>query len=220
VRESVRGARSACPSGAAITAAISGTMMNTQASTAEDDDGLPDLAFAALELLGKAKCRIVSVDHVERGGECGQHDGEPDADQFPVAQRRRVAAMADTCATLAVDQDLHLTEAVVGVQEVALQRLFGGLRDREALRQFVDEQLGALERSDRSRDGRLIQTLEVLTACGGNKAEAAARLHIRRQSLYDRLDQITKLTGANLDDPRHQLPITVAFTVRTMLRGG
>ena len=44
-----------------------------------------------------------------------------------------------------------------------------------------------------AKSGQLSHTLEVLTACGGNKAEAAKRLHMRRQSLYYRLDQIANL---------------------------
>jgi PucR family transcriptional regulator, purine catabolism regulatory protein len=126
-------------------------------------------------------------------------------------------AMADAHTTLALGQELHVAEPVIGVQELALQRLLGETADREALRHFVDEQIGVLDESDRTRGGQLIHTLEVLTACAGSKVEAARRLHIRRQSLYYRLEQIERLTGAKLDDPQQLLPITVALTVRQML---
>jgi PucR family transcriptional regulator, purine catabolism regulatory protein len=126
-------------------------------------------------------------------------------------------AMADAHSTLALGQELHVSEPVIGVQELALQRLLGETADREALRHFVDEQIGVLDESDRTRGGQLIHTLEVLTACAGSKVEAARRLHIRRQSLYYRLEQIERLTGANLDDPQQLLPVTVALTVRQML---
>lgn len=126
-------------------------------------------------------------------------------------------AMADTYATLSLGQDLHLTEAVIGVQELALQRLLSEITDRDALRNFVSEQIGVIEDWDRARDGQLVHTLEVLTASAGSKMDAARRLHIRRQSLYYRLEQIERLTGANLDDPKQLLPVTVALTVRRML---
>ena len=126
-------------------------------------------------------------------------------------------AMADAHATLHLGQELHLTEPVIGVQELALQRLLGEISDGEALRNFVSEQIGVLEESDRARGGDLIHTLEVLTACAGSKMDAAKQLHIRRQSLYYRLAQIERLTGANLDDPAQLLPVTVALTVRRML---
>ena len=126
-------------------------------------------------------------------------------------------AMADACATLALGRELHLTDAVIGVQELALQQLLGEITDREVLRQFVTEQIGVLDDSDRARDGQLIHTLEVLMACSGSKMDAAKRLHIRRQSLYYRLEQIERLTGTSLDDPQQLLPVAVALEVRRML---
>lgn len=129
-------------------------------------------------------------------------------------------AMADAFGTLALGQDLHLSDSVIGVQELAVQRMLVGFGDREALRQFVDEQLGVLDTLDKTRGGHLIHTLEVLTACGGNKVETAQRLHIRRQSLYYRLEQIERLTGVELNDPRQLLPVTIALTIRGMLTAG
>ncbi len=109
---------------------------------------------------------------------------------------------------------------VIEVQQLALQRLLDGYSDRETLRQFVNEQIGMLDDSDKRRSGQLLQTLEVLVACAGNKLEAARRLHIRRQSLYYRLEQIQRLTGCNLDDAQQLLPMAVALTARTMLTTG
>lgn len=129
-------------------------------------------------------------------------------------------AMTDAHATLDLARDLHMADPVVEVQQLALQRLLDGFSDREALRQFVDEQIGVLDDSDKRRSGQLLHTLEVLVECGGNKVEAARRLHIRRQSLYYRLDQIERLTGCSLDDAQQLLPMSVALTVRAMLTGG
>jgi hypothetical protein len=57
-------------------------------------------------------------------------------------------------------------------------------------------------------------------ACGGNKAEAAKRLHMRRQSLYYRLDQIANLLDVDLDDPKQLVTLAVAVTARRMLSAG
>ncbi|GAB7069797.1 PucR family transcriptional regulator ligand-binding domain-containing protein [Mycobacterium hodleri] len=129
-------------------------------------------------------------------------------------------AMADAHATLELARELHISDPVIEVQQLALQRLLDGYSDRETLRQFVNEQIGMLDDSDKRRSGQLLQTLEVLVACAGNKLEAARRLHIRRQSLYYRLEQIQRLTGCNLDDAQQLLPMAVALTARTMLTTG
>jgi DNA-binding NtrC family response regulator len=57
------------------------------------------------------------------------------------------------------------------------------------------------QRRVRPREANFRIRFEVLAACGGSKAEAAKRLHVRRQSLYYRLDQISKLLDVDLDDP-------------------
>ena len=52
------------------------------------------------------------------------------------------------------------------------------------------------------------------------KAEAAKRLHMRRQSLYYRLDQIAKLLDVDLDDPKQLVTLAVAVTAQRMLSAG
>ena len=57
---------------------------------------------------------------------------------------------------------------------------------------------------------------EVLIDCGGSKSEAAQLLHIRRQSLYYRLDQIARLLEVNLDEPGRLTTLAVAIAARRM----
>jgi PucR family transcriptional regulator, purine catabolism regulatory protein len=128
--------------------------------------------------------------------------------------------MAVTRGTLALGQDIHVKEPVVGVQTLALERLLAAHGDRDAIRQFVDDQIGILERADSAKGRQLSLTLEVLVACGGSKAEAAKRLHVRRQSLYYRLDQITKMLDVNLDDPKQLMTLSVAVAARRVLYAG
>jgi hypothetical protein len=101
-------------------------------------------------------------------------------------------AMTEARETLRLGQDLGVAGPALGVRTLALERLLAGHGDVDALRAFVDDQIGALERSDAAKGGQLMRTLEVLIECGGAKAEAAKLLHIRRQSLYYRLDQIAR----------------------------
>jgi purine catabolism regulator len=102
------------------------------------------------------------------------------------------------------------------VRTLALERLLAGHGDGGALRAFVDDQIGALERSDAAKGGQLMRTLEVLIECGGAKAEAAKLLHIRRQSLYYRLEQIARLLDVNLDQPGQLTTLAVAVAARRM----
>jgi PucR family transcriptional regulator, purine catabolism regulatory protein len=129
-------------------------------------------------------------------------------------------AMSETRATLSLGQDLHLKETVVSVQTLALERLLAAHGNPEATRQFVDDQIGALDKADSARSSQLSQTLDVLAACGGSKAETAKRLHVRRQSLYYRLDQISKLLDVDLDDPKQLITLAVALTARRMVYAG
>ncbi|WP_197518766.1 PucR family transcriptional regulator [Mycobacterium sp. ACS1612] len=126
-------------------------------------------------------------------------------------------AMSEARETLALGQDLHVKHPVVSVQTLALERMLSAHGNLAATRRFVDDQIGILERTDSAKSGQLAHTLEVLAACGGNKAEAAKRLHMRRQSLYYRLDQIAKLLDVDLDDPKQLITLAVAVTARRIL---
>ncbi len=129
-------------------------------------------------------------------------------------------AMSDTRATLSLGQDLHMNDAVIGVQALALERLLAAHGNAEATRQFVADQIGALARVDSAKNSRLSQTLEVLAACGGSKAEAAKRLHVRRQSLYYRLDQIARVLEVDIDDPKQLTTLAVAITAGRLISAG
>ncbi|MGZ4674040.1 MAG: PucR family transcriptional regulator, partial [Ilumatobacteraceae bacterium] len=129
-------------------------------------------------------------------------------------------AMSETLATLTLGQDLHMNEAVVSVQALALERLLAAHGNPDATRQFVEDQIGALARADSGKNSQLSHTLEVLAACGGSKAEAAKRLHVRRQSLYYRLDQISRLLDVDMDDPKQLVTLAVAISARRLVNAG
>jgi purine catabolism regulator len=127
-------------------------------------------------------------------------------------------AMADTRSTLSLGQGMHLKEPVAGVQTLALERLLAAQSDRDGIRQFVDDQLGVLLAADSAKGSQLLVTLETLIACGGSKAQAAKNLHIRRQSLYYRLEQISRMTAFDLEDPHELTTLAVAAAARRVAR--
>jgi len=125
-------------------------------------------------------------------------------------------AMREARETLRLGQELGAQGPVLGVQVLALERLLGRHGDLDAIREFVDDQIGALVRNDQARGGQLVHTLETLIGCGGSKAEAAKSLHIRRQSLYYRLEQINRLLAVDLDEPGRFTALAVAIAARRM----
>ncbi|GAA3743375.1 purine catabolism regulator [Spinactinospora alkalitolerans] len=114
---------------------------------------------------------------------------------------------------------LDLTDAV-GVTDsgtCALERLVHRLDADEFLRDFVDEQLGGLFDQDPEVSRRLLHTLEVFFDCSANKTETARRLHLHRQTLYQRLDRLTHSLGRDVTDPAALPGLQVAVR---LLRAG
>ncbi|MBN3512349.1 PucR family transcriptional regulator ligand-binding domain-containing protein [Mycolicibacterium septicum] len=125
-------------------------------------------------------------------------------------------AMVEARETLRLGQGLGEAGPVIGAQALVLERLLAHHGDADAMCQFVDDQIGALERSDEAKGSELVRTLQVLIACAGSKAEAAKRLHIRRQSLYYRLDQVARLLETDLDEPGQLTTLAVAIAARRL----
>lgn len=125
-------------------------------------------------------------------------------------------AMVEARETLRLGQGLGEAGPVIGAQALVLERLLAHHGDADAMRQFVDDQIGALERSDEAKGSELVRTLQVLIACAGSKAEAAKRLHVRRQSLYYRLDQVARLLETDLDEPGQLTTLAVAIAARRL----
>jgi PucR family transcriptional regulator, purine catabolism regulatory protein len=67
--------------------------------------------------------------------------------------------MSETRATLNLGQDLHVNEAVISVQTLALERLISAHADSDATRWFVDDQIGALSKAGSAKGGQLSHTL-------------------------------------------------------------
>jgi purine catabolism regulator len=172
----------------------------------QTDDASPNLAHVV---------RLAALDALPRQARLCAAVGRAVRDPSDLPR-----AMSEARATLSLGQDLHVKQPVVSVQALALERMLAAHANLDATRQFVDDQIGILERTDSTKSGQLSHTLDVLVACGGNKAEAAKRLHMRRQSLYYRLDQISNLLDVDLDDPKQLVTLAVAVTARRMLSAG
>ena len=86
-------------------------------------------------------------------------------------------------------------EAVVDSVALGVPRFLRSLGRPQLVADFVEEQLGDLLEIDRRRGGQLFETLVMYLRHSGHKTDAAAALHLQRQSLYQRLDRIMVALG-------------------------
>ncbi|MFC7723041.1 PucR family transcriptional regulator [Nonomuraea recticatena] len=107
----------------------------------------------------------------------------------------------------------HVAEAAKLGVERALLRAYGV----DGLARYVHEKLGPLIDSDDQHGTRLIDTLDVVLTSAEGKTEAARRLHLRRQTLYQRLQRIAQLLDADLAEPCTRADLLVALRARHLL---
>ncbi|HEY5989726.1 MAG TPA: helix-turn-helix domain-containing protein, partial [Streptosporangiaceae bacterium] len=91
-----------------------------------------------------------------------------------------------------------------------LRLLQGDMR----LATFIDRELGALIAYDQAHGTDLIALLATYLAEGGNKAAAAARTHLARPTLYERLRHIERILGVSLDSAESRTSLHVALLAR------
>ena len=124
----------------------------------------------------------------------------------------RSLAEARTC--LALQQAGVAEEVILDADELAIERLFNSFGDIDALRYFVDEQIGDLVAADGRHGSSLVATLDTYLTEGCSKTRAARALHIQRQSLYQRLERIRSLLGGDPGDPARILTLHLATRLR------
>jgi PucR family transcriptional regulator, purine catabolism regulatory protein len=80
---------------------------------------------------------------------------------------------------------------------------------------FVDRELGPLLAHDAEHGTELAALLAVFLAEGGNKAATAARTHLARPTLYERLHHIERILKVSLDSAESRTSLHVAALART-----
>jgi purine catabolism regulator len=94
--------------------------------------------------------------------------------------------------------------------DLRLRGLLHLLRDDPRLQAFTERELGPLL----GRPGGLLDVLTAYLEAGGNKAEAAQRLHLARPTFYQRLRRIERLLGTDLDAAESRTSLHVALLAR------
>jgi PucR family transcriptional regulator, purine catabolism regulatory protein len=101
--------------------------------------------------------------------------------------------------------------------DLRLRGLLYLLADDSRLATFVDRELGPLAAYDAAHGSDLTGVLEAYLAAGGNKAGAAARAHLARPTLYERLRHIERILGVSLAAPESRASLHVALLARASL---
>jgi purine catabolism regulator len=101
--------------------------------------------------------------------------------------------------------------------DLRLRGLLYLLADDSRLATFVDRELGPLATYDAAHGSDLTGVLEAYLAAGGSKAGAAARAHLARPTLYERLRHIERILGVSLAAPESRASLHVALLARASL---
>lgn len=101
--------------------------------------------------------------------------------------------------------------------DLALLRLLAPLGAGPELATFVEGELGDLLAYDEGHSSELVKTLDAFLQANGNKQEMGELLHLRRRSVYYRLDRIEQILGYSLDLPDRRARLYVALRGRELL---
>ncbi|RCW46250.1 CdaR family transcriptional regulator [Halopolyspora algeriensis] len=118
-----------------------------------------------------------------------------------------------------LEADLPTTavRGVVDAADCSLRRLAHRLDADTALHDFVAEQLGGILQQPAQVRDRLLGTLETFFDCAASKTETAQRLHLRRQTLYQRLGKLSRCLGYDITGPDSPAALHVAVRLRQVL---
>jgi purine catabolism regulator len=120
---------------------------------------------------------------------------------------------------MSIAQELGEQETTTFYSDLKLYQFLLALKERslDPLRRFYEEALYPLVEHDDRKQGELLRTLNGFFEANGNLAKAAIDLAVHRNTLVYRLDQISKLTGMNLDDADNRLILHLALKVQRVL---
>jgi len=91
------------------------------------------------------------------------------------------------------------------------------LGDRQDVAPFVASVLGPVIEYDAERGTNLIGTLEAYFRNGENLAKARIDLHVHVNTVTQRLERITRLLGAEWQQPERQLEVQLALRLNRLL---
>lgn len=127
-----------------------------------------------------------------------------------LAEAGRSVAEAQQALDLALE--FGLAARCVSAEALSAQLVLARVLDDPHSDRLVADQLAALIDYDAAHQTGLVHTLETYIALAGNKVAAAEKLHVRRQTLYQRLARITDLIG-DVDQPDRHTSLVLALAL-------
>lgn len=127
-------------------------------------------------------------------------------------------AWTDSVAALKLGRDMLGAGVLAGGAELGVYRLMLSLSDMPEARLFYERTIEALAAHDQSYQSELLHTLESFFAHLGNHSQAAAALHIHRNTLLYRLGKISAITGHRLDRSMDRLALQVGLALYRIYR--
>jgi sugar diacid utilization regulator len=92
--------------------------------------------------------------------------------------------------------------------------LLGSGSDAEA---YVESVIGPVCRYDRTRNSRLIATLEAYFRTGASLTRTSNELHVHVNTVTQRLDRVTRLLGEEWQRPENQLEVQLALRLNRLV---
>ena len=102
--------------------------------------------------------------------------------------------------------------------DLGLYQLLTALGTNPEAARFYRKTLGKLIAYDVEKNAELVETLEGFFACHGNLSQTATRLHIHRNTLTYRLEQITNIAQLDLEDPDARFSLQLALKLRPVIK--
>lgn len=108
-------------------------------------------------------------------------------------------------------------QPVLRFDELGVLRLLVALAQGPELAHYVEDELGDLLQHDATSANPLLPTLYAYLTHDGNKSHAADALFVQRRTLYYRLERLSALLGASLDDPEVRQRLLLAVRGHELL---
>jgi len=115
---------------------------------------------------------------------------------------------------LTLGRRLHGPGHVTSFDQLGVYRLIYAAEQLPELRTFQEEALFSLLAYDKTHGAELIKTLEAFFSANCSPKEAAAILHVHRNTVLYRLERIAEITGHDLNDSEIRLRLHLALHVR------